>query len=235
MKRKTFILFIFLFSMVLPLITMLYASSLPPNSWMDSFKDFYKMSAISYTGWIILPIFLGIFASMLFFDEYRNDTLKQLLVIPITKTKLLLSKICIVIIISIIYMFLTSTFTLIGAAIIGYDDMTVSLILRLYKLSFLMGLGVSIAMMPIIIVIMISPKKYILPISITVIYSFSGFILAGVLTYVHPISMVSGIVFHNNIEGILINSNILRCSVNLIVVGLISILLSIRIFNKQNY
>lgn len=51
---------------------------------------------ISLTG-LFLPVVLGIFSTTLFFDEHKNDTLKALLIIPVSKTQLYFSKVAVVI------------------------------------------------------------------------------------------------------------------------------------------
>lgn len=46
---------------------------------------------------LFLPVVLGIFSTTLFFDEHKNDTLKALLIIPVSKTQLYFSKVAVVI------------------------------------------------------------------------------------------------------------------------------------------
>lgn len=48
--------------------------------------QFYKWTTFSYTAWIILPVVLGLVSTMLMYDENQNDMLKQLWIIPISKT-----------------------------------------------------------------------------------------------------------------------------------------------------
>lgn len=51
---------------------------------------------------LFLPVVLGIFSTTLFFDEHKNDTLKALLIIPVSKTQLYFSKVAVVILMSIL-------------------------------------------------------------------------------------------------------------------------------------
>ena len=55
------------------------------SSMMDSFGDLYTLAFKNLTS-LFLPIVLGMFATALFFDEQKNDTLKLLLIIPISKS-----------------------------------------------------------------------------------------------------------------------------------------------------
>ena len=54
---------------------------------MDSFGDLYTLAFKNLSS-LFLPIVLGMFATTLFFDEHKNDTMKELLIIPITKAQL---------------------------------------------------------------------------------------------------------------------------------------------------
>ena len=57
------------------------------SPYMDSFGDLYTLAFKNLSS-LFLPIVLGMFATTLFFDEHKNDTLKELLIIPITKAQL---------------------------------------------------------------------------------------------------------------------------------------------------
>ena len=70
------------------------------NTCMDSFGDLYTLAFKNLSS-LFLPIVLGMFATTLFFDEHKNDTLKELLIIPITKAQLYFSKVAVVILMSV--------------------------------------------------------------------------------------------------------------------------------------
>ena len=67
---------------------------------MDSFGDLYTLAFKNLSS-LFLPIVLGMFATTLFFDEHKNDTMKELLIIPITKAQLYFSKVAVVILMSV--------------------------------------------------------------------------------------------------------------------------------------
>ena len=52
---------------------------------MDSFGDLYTLAFKNLSS-LFLPIVLGMFATTLFFDEHKNDTMKQLLIICLLYT-----------------------------------------------------------------------------------------------------------------------------------------------------
>lgn len=70
------------------------------SPYMDSFGDLYTLAFKNLSS-LFLPIVLGMFATTLFFDEHKNDTLKELLIIPISKAQLYFSKVAVVILMSV--------------------------------------------------------------------------------------------------------------------------------------
>lgn len=46
---------------------------------------FYKMSALGFTMFIILPVILGVLSTILMYDENQYDMLKQLWIVPVSK------------------------------------------------------------------------------------------------------------------------------------------------------
>lgn len=45
--------------------------------------QFYKWSAFGYTTWIILPVILGIFATIIVYEEKRLQIVRQIWLVPV--------------------------------------------------------------------------------------------------------------------------------------------------------
>ena len=120
---------------------------------------------------LLLPGVLGVVASMLFFMERDNDTLKNLLTIPVSKTKLLLAKLSVLLILSVLYSVAGLGATLIGGVIVG----NVEGVLYRLLLSLLIGIFVLIATLPVIVVIVAKNKSYIFSVIISFAYAIVGF------------------------------------------------------------
>ena len=96
-KRNKTVLGIFILTAILGIFAVERAFSISrSSSLMNSFSDLYTLAFKNLTS-LFLPIVLSMFATTLFFDEQKNDTLKGLLIIPISKTQLYFSKIAVVI------------------------------------------------------------------------------------------------------------------------------------------
>ena len=61
-------------------------------------------------------------------------------------------------------------------------------------------------MLPILSIAFLT-KKYILPICLTIVYAFSGFVILMVNMYVHPLSSSTAIVLRD-VPGIVLNQDI---------------------------
>lgn len=120
---------------------------------------------------LLLPCVLGIIAAMLFFMERDNDTLKNLLTIPVSKTKILLAKLSVLLILSVIYSVAGLGATLIGGVIVGNVE---GVLYRLF-LSVLLGILVLIATLPVIMVIVAKNKSYVFSILVSFAYAVIGF------------------------------------------------------------
>ena len=102
LKRKKMMLGIFILTTLLAAIAVERACSISrSSSYMDSFGDLYTM-AFKNLATVFLPIVLGMFATSLFFDEHKNDTLKELLIIPVSKGQLYLSKVITMFLLSLV-------------------------------------------------------------------------------------------------------------------------------------
>lgn len=169
------------------------------------------------------------------FSERENGTLKELMVIPVSKALFVLSKFSILFVFAILFMFLSAIFTVAGAFVVGYSDMTATWILRLFEICVKAGILTAFSSLPIVFIATAAKRGYILPICATLIYSISGFIFASELVGIHPLASVAGIVWNNNIEGIEVNANLMMSVLNIAVVSMLSFMACVFVLKKQNY
>lgn len=139
------------------------------SPYMDSFGDLYTLAFKNLSS-LFLPIVLGMFATTLFFDEHKNDTLKELLIIPITKAQLYFSKVAVVILMSVGLCLITYLLCVVGGLIAGgFPDLNAQTLMVAGLLYLTGGLLIPIAMLPIVFLATLS-KGYILPIGATLLY-----------------------------------------------------------------
>lgn len=194
LRRKKLIWLMLLAAFVMPFFATLYfrylgKTDVPP-------MDFFRWSAFGYTLFIILPFVLGMFCTMLMHNEKQNDILKQLWIVPVNKVGYFFSKFFVIMVYSILFMLINAIASALFSVISGCVAYSLESILYLFERCLEIGLLTSLAMLPILSIAAIV-KGYILPICVTLIYAFSGFILMGINEYLHSLTSVAVIIMRN--------------------------------------
>ena len=165
LKRKKFIQLAIGAAVLFPIpITILMARD------SQTFDQLFR-ACVMFGDLLFLPCVLGVIAAMLFLMEQDNDTLKNLLVIPISRTKIVLSKLCVLLGLSVLYSVAGLGASLIGGVIVGHVG---DLLLR-FGISICLGLFVLIATLPVISLILINNKSYIFAIILSFAYAVISF------------------------------------------------------------
>ena len=206
---------------------------------MDSFGDLYTLAFKNLSS-LFLPIVLGMFATTLFFDEHKNDTMKELLIIPITKAQLYFSKVAVVILMSVGLCLITFLLCVAG----GFPDLNAQTLMDAGLLYLAGGILIPIAMLPIVFLSTLS-KGYILPIGATLLYLIPVVIAPAYLTGIHPLACVMGIYPHISeaaaamveslMQGVLFNTSPLVCVGSLLLIGATFAAASVVALKKQSY
>ena len=69
LKRKKVVLMMFLATLLMPLLATIYFGNIDLS---DNVMKYFKWTIFSYNLWLILPIILGIFSTMIVSAEYEN-------------------------------------------------------------------------------------------------------------------------------------------------------------------
>ena len=237
-KRNKTVLGIFILTAILGIFAVERAFSISrSSSLMNSFSDLYTLAFKNLTS-LFLPIVLSMFATTLFFDEQKNDTLKGLLIIPISKTQLYFSKIAVVIFMSLALCLLTFAICILGGFLAGgFTDLNTETILQA-------GLLFSLAMLPVIFLATLA-KGYVLPIGAALLYLVPVVLIPSGIMGLHPLASVMGIYPYISSDAaemvkkwaggieITISPNI--CLISLLVIGSISAIVSVLALRKQTY
>lgn len=194
LRRRKFVWIMMLSALIMPFLAFL----LFKYAWKTGGDpvQFYRWSAFGYTMFIILPFVLGVLCTMLMYEENQYDMLKQLWIVPISKMGYFFSKFFVVLIYSICFMLITAVASIMFSVLPGYVAFEWGSVLYLLKKCLEIGVITAFAMLP-ILAIAASQKGYILPVSITLVYAFLGFILMTVNMYLHPLSSMAVIVMRN--------------------------------------
>ena len=192
-KRNKIVWSVLALTVLLVIFAIERACSISRSSpYMDSFGDLYTLAFKNLTS-LFLPIILGMFATTLFYDEQKNDTLKELLIIPISKAQLYSSKIAVVILMSMGLCVVTFLLCIVGGFIAGgFPDLNIDTLLQAALLYLTGGMLIPIAILPIVFLATLS-KGYVLPIGATLLYLVPVVIAPAYLMGLHPLASVMGI------------------------------------------
>ncbi|WP_198343569.1 ABC transporter permease [Paenibacillus senegalimassiliensis] len=183
-KRQKFIQLSLLGAFLFPIpLTILMAKD------RMSFDQLFRGNVI-FGELLLLPCILGVIISILFFMERDHDTLKNLVTIPVSKTKMILAKLMLMTLLSVLYSVAALGATVVGGLIIG----GVEGILYRLGISIVLGVLISIAVFPVVIVIVHFNKSYIFSIIVSFIYAVAGLIITMIFSAnpasVNPVASV---------------------------------------------
>lgn len=159
----------------------------------------YMNVAQSLATFFLLPSVAALFGSYLICREEQEDTLKALRLIPINEAKLTAAKMTITCVLCIFLYLLLFVITLSAELILHASGLSAAMILGFLKEYVLDGLGVFLAIAPIIAFVSRWKKGYWLALIGTQIYAFAG-LLAGMsstLTTFYPITAVFNLSGHH--------------------------------------
>lgn len=165
-----------------------------------SFEDFY-MKYGSYIA-ILLPFLLGLLFIKIYHSEYQNDTLKELLQIPVSMSQLFYAKILFLFLAAVIIMLLNCLLIIVSAVICRVADMGVYQTLMLIRFFLTIALSMPFAMFPAFLITVLASGNTIFSSTVCFIYSLAGIIGVSQLAGTHPISSMLNILFGNQLLAI---------------------------------
>lgn len=164
-KRQKFILISVLGACLFPIpATMLIAKD------NLSFEQLFKL-VINFGYFLLLPMVLSIVASQLFFMERDNDVLKNLATVPVSKGKLALAKLSVLLVISLLYSVTGLGATIIGGLVVG----TVEGISAKLWMSLTFGIMFFVAALPVVVLIVYFNRSYVFSIILSFVYTIFNF------------------------------------------------------------
>lgn len=189
------------------------------DSQMDSFIDFYTR----YGNY--MSMFLACLIGLLFIkslsEEYRSDTLKEILQVPISKYSLFSAKVVFVLVMSVIIMLMNCVLVVIGAVICNFPDVTVLNIINLIRYFLLIAITLPFSMFPVYFVAVLSKGSTVFSATFNFLYVLAGAIGLNQFIGIHPISSLFNILFNKQISFEISSKKQFLCVGNIIVVAAI--------------
>ena len=172
LKRKPLVFISLLLSVFMPLAYAFFLADV--NTDVDAVNGVMS-SLFQLSAYLLLMPLLVILASNLLFEELDNDTLKNLVTIPVNRTKLVLSKMLVLLLFAIGFM-----------AVGGLVNLAVLLLQGWKPVGFwtLFGVGIEeglimwVGALPCILLVVLLNKNYIVSVMITFFYTIANYILS---------------------------------------------------------
>ncbi|MCC0640142.1 MULTISPECIES: ABC transporter permease [unclassified Clostridioides] len=204
--RRSKVVWIAVFAIVM-VATMIFAGGQGVHDGPDlhyGLKTVYEGSRyIDNAGWymdevqpwatfFVLPAVIALLGSYMICREEDDDTIKSLRLIPVNEAKLTIAKMIVTFAFSILLYLLLFAITFLTEVILHLSDLSVELILSSLKEYFLGGVGVFLAISPIIALVSRMKKGYWLALVFTEIYSVTGLFasMSNTLKTFYPISAI---------------------------------------------
>lgn len=172
LKRKPLAFASVFLSVLIPLASLLLPAD--EKTSVDAVDGMMSV-LIQLSGYLLLMPMIIVLASNLLFEEQDHNTLKNLLTIPVSKTKLAISKMLLLLIFSVGFMAAGGVFCLLILLLQGWEPV------GFWRL-FFVGLGEGALMwvgaLPCVLLVIILNKSYIVSVIITFFYTMVNYIFA---------------------------------------------------------
>jgi len=174
----------------------------------------------------IFPMCITLIAGYIIASEKKNDTLKNILTIPISFKQILLSKVIICGLISVFLGIICTIFTIISEIIIGFPGFSLQLSIQaLFEIS-LVNLFLYISVLPIIIITSFSSNGFLVGVIVAFVYGYGGMFASGNMTLsnLYPITASLGLIQYRSYDPA-VNWNIPICIFSIGIMLLISVII----------
>ncbi|MDO5400756.1 MAG: ABC transporter permease [Eubacteriales bacterium] len=168
---------------------------------------------------MIFPMCISLIAGYMISREQTDDTLKNILTIPVSFQKLLTGKLIVCGVLSIILGLICGIFTVIAELFVGFPGFQILFALK----SILQITGVNfflyLAVLPIIILTCRTAGGFLIGVIAAFVYGYGGMFAAGSMTLanLYPVTASLGMIGYRSYDEA-VNWNILSCACSLAVV-----------------
>ena len=194
--RRSSILLITIFATILIAIIVLVAGrETTVEGFYLSDAGWYMTMVQPWATMFVLPAIIAMLGSYMICREEQDDTLKSLLLIPVNETALSAAKMIITFVLSILIYLLLFAITLAVELILHHADLSIGMVLFFLKSYLLEGIGVFLAVSPIIALVSYIKKSYWLALLLAEIYSFAGLFMSmsSLTKTFYPITALLGV------------------------------------------
>ena len=173
---------------------------------------------------MIFPMCISLIAGYMISREQTDDTLKNILTVPISFKKLLTGKLIVCGFLSVFLGMASTFFTVAAELLVGFPGFSVTAVIQALIQITLNTLFLYIAVTPIIAFTARIPNGHMIGVILAFVYGYGGMFAAGnmSLANLYPITASMGLIQYRSHDAA-VHWNIGLCSLSMIVVLLISV------------
>ncbi|HEO7285626.1 TPA: ABC transporter permease [Streptococcus agalactiae] len=190
-RSKLIFLLVFALIMTLGVVFLQGQFTFSGEKYIDTF-GWYILQVHSLTTYFVLPSLIALFGGYIICREEQEDVLKSLKLIPIDESNMITAKMIITLLGSIFVYLILFMVSLIIEAVLHLNAVNMSEVVHYFVVYVLTGIGVFMAISPIIAFVGLVKRSYWIALIIAEIYSFIGIFFASkeVVRAIYPISSV---------------------------------------------
>ena len=190
-RSKLIFLLVFALMMTLGVVFLQGQFSFGGKKYIDTF-GWYILQVQSLTTYFVLTSLIALFGGYIICREEQEDVLKSLKLIPIDESNMITAKMVITLLGSIFVYLILFMVSLIIEAVLHLNAVNMSEVVHYFVVYVLTGIGVFMAISPIIAFVGLVKRSYWIALIIAEIYSFIGIFFASkeVVRAIYPISSV---------------------------------------------
>lgn len=183
---------------------------------------------------MIFPMCISLIAGYMISREQTDDTLKNILTVPVSFKRLLTGKLIVCGVLSIVFGLICSLFTVIAELIVGFPGFHFSLILQAVLQITAVNLFLYLAVLPIIIITSRKSSSFLIGVIVAFVYGYGGMFAAGNMTLanIYPITASLGMIHYRSYDAA-VRWNTVTCMVSLAIVVAISAVLILCMKEKE--
>lgn len=183
---------------------------------------------------MIFPMCISLIAGYMISREQTDDTLKNILTVPVSFKRLLTGKLIVCGVLSIVFGLICSLFTIIAELIVGFPGFHFSLILQAVLQITAVNFFLYLAVLPIIIITSRKSGSFLIGVIVAFVYGYGGMFAAGNMTLanIYPITASLGMIHYRSYDAA-VRWNTVTCMVSLAIVVAISVVLILCMKEKE--
>lgn len=195
LRRSSIVLFTIIATILIAAIVLFAGQGATIEGYYLNDPGWYMTMVQPWATMFVLPAVISMLGSYMICREEQDDTLKSLLLIPVSETKLTAAKMMVTFVLSVLIYLLLFAITLITELILHGSGVSVGMALQFFKSYLLEGIGVFLAVSPIIALVSYTKKSYWLALLLAELYSFAGLFMSmsNTAKTFYPITALLGV------------------------------------------